>query len=61
MMDVPVARRRGSTMTRWRYTDTENTGAPVVPLLTDDEIDVPTVSVDVEQELEEIVRSHRLR
>lgn len=41
-----------------RYTDAENTGAPMVPMVTDDEY--ATDGGTSREELEEVVLSHRI-
>jgi len=41
-----------------RYTDAENTGAPIVPMVED--ADIATDGGTSRQELEEVVLSHRI-
>jgi len=37
---------RQGTMTEWQYTDIENTGAPVVPLLSESDVTIDGGDVD---------------
>ena len=47
-------------MTRTNFTDAENTGAPLVPMITET-TDVATDGGEEAEQLEEVVWSHRLQ